>query len=205
MQSQTSNNNPSLSQFPTTVPGNHFALNGHGQGHGHGYSTKNNGGPTPATASTRPSGHPNTNGNGNENGYSHHIASQSHLTGAPQQQPYSISSYPQHLEYANMNVNTNNNANNAQASGSGQGQNQGQAGPSAGPSSVGVGGSSDALKMEDTEGEDVDGSGLKRKNSHGDDGTARVQLACFFCRSKRIRCSGEKPVCSVSLLLLTSS
>lgn len=25
-----------------------------------------------------------------------------------------------------------------------------------------------------------------------------MQLACFYCRSKRIRCSGTKPICTVS-------
>lgn len=30
----------------------------------------------------------------------------------------------------------------------------------------------------------------------GEDNTPRVQLACFYCRAKRIRCSGTKPVCT---------
>jgi hypothetical protein len=28
----------------------------------------------------------------------------------------------------------------------------------------------------------------------------RVQLACLWCRSKRVRCSGTKPVCEVCVL-----
>lgn len=34
------------------------------------------------------------------------------------------------------------------------------------------------------------------RNSSGDENTPRVQLACFYCRAKRIRCSGTKPVCT---------
>ena len=37
----------------------------------------------------------------------------------------------------------------------------------------------------------------RRRESAGEDGHQRVQLACFHCRSKRIRCSGTKPVCEV--------
>jgi hypothetical protein len=38
----------------------------------------------------------------------------------------------------------------------------------------------------------------RRKSSVGEaEGTQRVQLACFYCRTKRIRCSGERPICSV--------
>jgi hypothetical protein len=52
-----------------------------------------------------------------------------------------------------------------------------------------------------------DGSGLmfrKRRrrrassDGEGEGGSQRVQLACFWCRSKRVRCSGTKPVCEVS-------
>lgn len=46
----------------------------------------------------------------------------------------------------------------------------------------------------------------KRRGSIGDEsGAQRVQLACFWCRSKRVRCSGTKPVCEVGLFILTIS
>jgi hypothetical protein len=35
-------------------------------------------------------------------------------------------------------------------------------------------------------------------DGEGEGGSQRVQLACFWCRSKRVRCSGTKPVCEVS-------
>lgn len=35
-----------------------------------------------------------------------------------------------------------------------------------------------------------------RRNSETE-GTTRVQLACLYCRSKRIRCSGTRPICEV--------
>ena len=35
----------------------------------------------------------------------------------------------------------------------------------------------------------------RRSSAGGDDMPQRVQLACFWCRSKRIRCSGTKPIC----------
>jgi len=34
-------------------------------------------------------------------------------------------------------------------------------------------------------------------DGEGEGGSHRVQLACFWCRSKRVRCSGTKPVCEV--------
>jgi hypothetical protein len=34
-------------------------------------------------------------------------------------------------------------------------------------------------------------------DGEGEGGSQRVQLACFWCRSKRIRCSGTKPICEV--------
>jgi len=37
-------------------------------------------------------------------------------------------------------------------------------------------------------------------DGEGEGGSQRVQLACFWCRSKRVRCSGTKPVCEVSRL-----
>ncbi|BEI92189.1 uncharacterized protein CcaverHIS019_0410090 [Cutaneotrichosporon cavernicola] len=38
----------------------------------------------------------------------------------------------------------------------------------------------------------LDGASAQR----AEDNTPRVQLACFYCRAKRIRCSGTKPVCT---------
>jgi hypothetical protein len=37
-------------------------------------------------------------------------------------------------------------------------------------------------------------------DGEGEGGSQRVQLACFWCRSKRVRCSGTKPVCEVRRL-----
>ncbi|KAL1412678.1 hypothetical protein Q8F55_000425 [Vanrija albida] len=53
-----------------------------------------------------------------------------------------------------------------------------------------AGGRGDGPKKENTS----NGTGDRKRDA--DEGIGRVQLACFYCRAKRIRCSGEKPVCS---------